>query len=75
MDRNGGGSGLSKVTVNKERCKACQCCIKQCPKGAIGISSKLNSKGYQYVEIDDEKCIQCGVCYYVCPDWVFESEG
>ena len=66
---------MSKMKVNGARCKACECCIRECPRNAITLTSQLNKKGYQSVEIDESKCIQCGICYYVCPDCVFEREA
>lgn len=65
---------MSKVLIDKARCKACKTCVRACPKKALSLGSQINKKGYQIVEIDETQCIQCGICYYVCPDCVFELE-
>lgn len=72
--RMNGGDKVSKMIVNEARCKACGCCIKECPRGAISFTTHRNKKGYESVMIDESKCTQCGICYYVCPDCVFERE-
>lgn len=51
---------LHSVTLDKEKCKGCTNCIKQCPTEAIRVS-----KGKAV--ITPEKCIDCGVCIRVCP--------
>ena len=66
---------MSKVNVNREWCKACGFCIRECPRQAIATTAEPNGKGYAAVAIDDAKCIKCGVCYWVCPDSVFEVEA
>lgn len=65
---------MSKMKINRDRCKACECCIRECPQKAIFLTDELNKKGYRSVRIEDEKCIRCGICYHVCPDCVFELE-
>lgn len=63
---------MSKVKINAESCKACALCIRECPRGAIRMTERMNEKGYTVVEIDEGKCIKCGICYHMCPDCVFE---
>ncbi len=64
---------MPEVKINIEKCKGCQLCTLVCPKEIIKLSSKINSKGYQYIEITDpEKCIACGMCALICPDVVLE---
>ena len=41
---------MAKVVVIAERCKSCQYCIKFCPKNVLALGTKVNSKGYEYVE-------------------------
>ena len=53
-------SMLHSVTLDKEKCKGCTNCIKQCPTEAIRVS-----KGKAL--ITSAKCIDCGVCISVCP--------
>ncbi len=48
------------VTLDKDKCKGCTNCIKQCPTEAIRVT---NGKAI----ISPEKCIDCGVCIKVCP--------
>lgn len=64
-----------KVKVNSQRCKQCELCSTNCPKGAISFSQEINEAGYNPVVIDHEKCIGCGICYTMCPDGVYEILG
>ena len=66
---------MSKLSIDRKRCKGCGICIRECPKKAISFGEELNEKGYKTVIIDDEKCVGCGVCYHMCPDCVLELEG
>ena len=64
---------MPEVKINIEKCKGCQLCTLVCPKEIIQLSSKINSKGYQYIEITaPEECIACGMCALICPDVVLE---
>ncbi|MCQ2349127.1 MAG: 4Fe-4S binding protein [Paludibacteraceae bacterium] len=57
------------VTVDTERCKGCELCVAACPSHVLGMSSKVNSKGYHYSEmVNAEACIGCASCGHVCPD-------
>jgi len=48
------------ITINPEKCTACNLCIKNCPADAI---SYKNKKAF----IDEKKCIGCARCIAVCP--------
>ena len=63
---------MGKLITHQERCKGCYYCVVSCPKQALTVSGKQNSKGYSYVEVDEDKCIACGTCIDVCPDFVYE---
>lgn len=52
---------MTKVMIDKEKCRGCSLCSKNCPVGAI--SGELKSP----FEIDQTKCIKCGVCIAKCP--------
>jgi 2-oxoglutarate ferredoxin oxidoreductase subunit delta len=60
---------MAKVEIVKERCKSCGYCIKFCPKKVLAIGTKVNSKGYEYVEpVNPDDCIGCAICARICPD-------
>ncbi len=48
------------VTLDKEKCKGCTNCIKNCPTEAIRVR---NGKA----KIIKERCIDCGECIRICP--------
>jgi len=60
---------MPKVEIVAERCKSCGYCIKFCPKGVLAVGTKVNSKGYEYVEpVKVDQCIGCAICARMCPD-------
>ena len=48
------------VKLDKDKCKGCTNCIKNCPTEAIRVR---NGKAY----IINDRCIDCGECIRVCP--------
>jgi 2-oxoglutarate ferredoxin oxidoreductase subunit delta len=64
---------MPKIEVNQERCKGCERCTDACPQQIIGMSDKLNTKGYKYaVVFDRSRCIGCRICAIICPDVAIE---
>lgn len=51
---------LSKMVVDKTKCKGCNLCVEQCPVKAI--------KSRPYPVFDPEKCILCFCCFELCPE-------
>ena len=68
-----------KVVIDRERCKGCYLCVRNCPMKVLEKDSEINSTGtYPSKPAALEKCIACGNCYEVCPDvciQVFELEA
>ncbi len=52
---------LLQYTIDKEKCKGCNICAKNCPVTAIIGELK---KPYEIIQ---DKCIKCGVCESKCP--------
>ncbi|MDR1691823.1 MAG: 4Fe-4S binding protein [Oscillospiraceae bacterium] len=48
------------VTLDKEKCKGCTTCIRQCPTEAIRVRRGKAT-------IISERCIDCGRCVLACP--------
>lgn len=49
-------------------CKGCMRCVIACPAHALKAGTRLNERGYRYVEYTGEGCTGCGACYYTCPE-------
>ena len=49
------------VSVNPEKCTACEECVESCPLGAIEIKENL-------AVIDAATCGDCGACVDTCPN-------
>ncbi len=62
-----------KILIDKQFCKGCRYCVEFCPKGAIRLSTALNSKGYSFAEFDEKKsCTGCATCALMCPETAIE---
>lgn len=53
-------SDLTEYIIDKNNCKGCTLCARNCPVNAIEGSVKSVHK------IDSDKCIKCGKCYSSC---------
>lgn len=59
------------ITVDIEHCKGCELCRVACPQDVIGMSDKVNAKGYKYaMMVQPDLCIGCANCAVICPDGV-----
>ncbi|NLM36727.1 MAG: 4Fe-4S dicluster domain-containing protein [Firmicutes bacterium] len=63
---------MARITIDEERCKGCELCVSVCPKKILGMSERLNSQGYHFVETIGDGCIGCAFCARICPDVVIE---
>ncbi|MBN1167281.1 MAG: 4Fe-4S binding protein [Methanospirillaceae archaeon] len=48
------------ITVRRDICAYCGCCISVCPQGALELIDA-------YLFVDTEECTDCGICVRVCP--------
>lgn len=63
---------MAEVKIISERCKGCGFCAKFCPKQVLAVGTKVNSKGYEYMEPVNDACIACCMCARICPDGAIE---
>ncbi|HCA79949.1 MAG TPA: 4Fe-4S ferredoxin [Bacteroidetes bacterium] len=56
------------VIIAHEICKGCELCIAACPQESLGLSEKINLKGYRYAVLVQDNCTGCINCALVCPD-------
>ena len=59
--RAGYCKSLCSIVIDKEKCKGCHICAKNCPVDAINGEIKGPH------EIDQSKCIKCNTCIGKCP--------
>lgn len=58
------------VWVNKDRCKACDMCVRVCPSGTLTMQLDKHSTLGAMVEVKNpQNCIGCGDCELACPDF------
>ncbi len=60
------------IIIDIEKCKGCELCTAACPQKTLGLSSKLNSKGYHYVIKLLDNCTGCINCALVCPEGIIK---
>ena len=66
---------MAKIIIEKESCKGCALCVRECPKKILKISDVSNLSGYFVAEIIDESlCIGCANCAIICPDCAIEVQ-
>ncbi len=64
---------MPRITIEKDRCKGCQLCVKACPQRILDLSKELNVKGYFYaIVVDPSRCVGCMMCAITCPDVAIE---
>ncbi len=64
---------MDKVVINEEFCKGCELCVDICPKSALALGDKTNSKGYYSVYlVKPDVCTSCALCAVICPDVALE---
>ncbi|MDR0501695.1 MAG: 4Fe-4S binding protein [Treponema sp.] len=62
-----------KVIIDRELCKGCLLCIRNCPVKVLEEDTDQNSSGsYPAKAVQIDKCIACGNCFEVCPDVCIE---
>jgi 2-oxoglutarate ferredoxin oxidoreductase subunit delta len=59
---------MSKIKINKDRCKGCYLCVVNCPNGLIKVSAEMNVKGVKPAYFAGGGCTGCGMCAVICPD-------
>lgn len=61
---------MSRIVINKDKCKACYLCINECPKKLLRVGEETNSLGVHTVEFHDpnHECLGCAMCAMRCPD-------
>ena len=64
---------MPTIVIREDRCKGCERCLAACPQQIIGMSPKLNARGFHYAHLDDApRCVGCRMCAISCPDSAVE---
>ena len=59
---------MTKIKINKDRCKGCYLCVVNCPNNLIKVSPELSAKGIKSVYFSGG-CTGCSMCAVICPDY------
>jgi 2-oxoglutarate ferredoxin oxidoreductase subunit delta len=60
---------MTKIEIDKERCKGCSLCTVVCPHELIAIGDEINGHGHFFAKWNsDGKCTGCALCAEICPD-------
>ncbi|MFA7658066.1 MAG: 4Fe-4S binding protein [Candidatus Gastranaerophilaceae bacterium] len=61
---------MSRIKIDKKKCKACYLCIDVCPKKLIKKGTEANGLGNFPVDFEDpdNQCLGCAMCAMRCPD-------
>jgi 2-oxoglutarate ferredoxin oxidoreductase subunit delta len=62
---------VGTVAIDEHLCKGCDLCVVVCPEHVLGMTERLNSKGWPIVALIADGCTGCTLCADVCPDGVF----
>ncbi len=66
----------SKAEVIRERCDACEMCVKACPVNAIEIVEYETRAGVELkASVNKAVCLGCGVCSATCPKAAIVVKG
>lgn len=57
-----------KAAISIQKCVACGCCMKVCPRNAITVPHGIHAV------ISHELCIGCGKCVKECPTSIITLE-
>ncbi|MFH0838620.1 MAG: 4Fe-4S binding protein [Candidatus Omnitrophota bacterium] len=64
---------MSRIKIDKNKCKSCEYCVIYCPHKLIFIDDTLNKMGYRVaVYKESGACKGCGMCVMVCPQAAIE---
>lgn len=56
------------VLIDIDICKGCEICIGACPQESLGLTEKINMRGYCYAVLVQDNCTGCVNCALVCPE-------
>lgn len=64
---------MSKVEIDRERCKGCEYCVVVCPRDVLGLADSINNRGVKpAVVVNPSMCNGCTLCAVMCPDVCIE---
>jgi Pyruvate/2-oxoacid:ferredoxin oxidoreductase delta subunit len=59
---------LPRVEIERDQCKGCELCVRECPKKCLIMTDEINQLGYTIAKYTGENCTGCAICFYACPE-------